>query len=70
MTEEPAIDRFTSFGAVCAEANGHDIEDLCKACETPHEASCLLLLHARTADRRCLKAAFEISIRIGADERD
>ena len=47
MTEEPLIDRFTSFGAVCVEANGHDIEDFCKACETPHEGKPLVVI-ART----------------------
>lgn len=62
MTEEPLIDRFTSFGAVCVEANGHDIEDFCKACETPHEAKPLVVIartHGWTGVKPLEKAAFD-----------
>lgn len=73
MTEEPLIDRFTSFGAVCVEANGHDIEDFCKACETPHEGKPLVVIartHGWTGVKPLEKPRSMHFIRIGADERD
>ena len=74
MTEEPLIDRFTSFGAVCVEANGHDIEDFCGRHVRPRmRASRSLLSHARTAGpgvKPLEKPRSMHFIRIGADERD
>ena len=36
MTEEPLADRFEAFGAACVTCNGHDIDDVIRACATPH----------------------------------
>ena len=55
------------------EANGHDIEDFCKACETPHEGKPLVVIartHGWTGVKPLEKPRSMHFIRIGADERD
>ena len=36
MTEEPLAARFESFGATCVTCDGHDIDDIIRACATEH----------------------------------
>ena len=36
MTEEPIADRFEAFGAKCVTCDGHDIDDILRACATEH----------------------------------
>ena len=45
MGIEPLVDKFESFGAkAVAVQDGHDVEALAKACETPHEGKPLVVL--------------------------
>ncbi|MCF0229349.1 MAG: transketolase [Parasporobacterium sp.] len=44
MTEEPLVDRFESFGAKCVTCNGHDIDDIVKACRTGHKNRPLVVI--------------------------
>ena len=73
MTLEPLIQRFESFGAACVECNGHNIEDFCKACETPHEGRPLVVI-ARTSGATGIqpleKPRSMHFVRIGAAERE
>ena len=73
MTLEPLIQRFESFGAACVECNGHNIEDFCKACETPHEGRPLVVI-ARTSGTTGIqpleKPRSMHFVRIGAAERE
>lgn len=73
MTLEPLIQRFESFGAACVECNGHNIEDFCKAFETPHEGRPLVVI-ARTSGATGIqpleKPGSMHFVRIGADERE
>jgi transketolase len=41
---EPIVDRFQAFGAVCEDCNGHDIQALIDASQTPHEGKPLVII--------------------------
>ena len=51
MSLEPMADKFNAFGAAVVDVNGHDIEALNAACETPRAGKPLVVL-ARTVPYR------------------
>ncbi len=74
MNVEPLVDRFESFGARCVSVNGHDVEEFCKAFETPHEGKPLVVI-GRTRGYTGMKPLekrwpFLHFVRISAKERD
>lgn len=44
MNLEPLVDKFTAFGCKAIKADGHDLEALSKACNTPHDGKPLVVL--------------------------
>lgn len=74
MTEEPIAQRFESFGARCVICDGHAIEALIAAANTPHEGKPLVVICKTRGttgvpplERRWPMLHF---VTIGADERE
>lgn len=74
MAIDPLVQRFKAFGAECVEVNGHNIDEFCKAFETPHKDKPLVVL-ARTKGYTGIKPLekkwpFLHFVRIPKEERE
>ena len=72
MNEEPLEDRFTSFGAKCVSCDGHDIDQIVRACRTSHKGKPLVVI-CRTCGYKGVpllkeKYPYLHFVRISADE--